>query len=139
VRAAAFDAGSGSIFTVSLPNPRSPRLVVSRFDRGDLTLSQELLPSLDPASGLSLAARRSIDELYPTAATMHDGRLWVLSAAYSTLLSVDVAKGRIVSAHAIPGLRRPAGLAVREGRFAIADEDGTVLLTPASASTPSLD
>lgn len=130
VRAAAFDPASASIYTVSLPNPRSPRLVVSRFDRGDMTLSQEFLPAVDPAAGLALAPGRTIDALYVTAATVHDGRLWALSAAHSTMIAIDLASGRIVAARAIAGLRRPAGLAVRDHRFVVADEDGTVTTVP---------
>ncbi len=38
VMAAAYDAGSDSLLTVSLPNPRNRRLVVSQFDRRDMTL-----------------------------------------------------------------------------------------------------
>jgi hypothetical protein len=130
VRAAAFHPASASIFTVSLPNPRSPRLVVSRFDRGDMTLSQEFLPAVDPAAGLTLAPGRTIDALYVTAATVHEGRLWALSAAHSTKIAIDLASSRIVAAHTIAGLRRPAGLAVRDHRFVVADEDGTVTTVP---------
>jgi disulfide bond formation protein DsbB len=135
VRAAAFDAAAGSIWTVSLPNPRSPRLVLSRFDRADLTLSQELLPSIDPASGPALAPGRAIDALSVTAATMHAGRLWAVSAAYSTLVAIDPANGRIVAAWAVPGLRRPAGLAVREGQLLVLGEDGDIATLP----VPSVD
>ena len=35
----AWDATGGCLYTIAVPNPRSPRLVVSRFDRADMTLS----------------------------------------------------------------------------------------------------
>ena len=40
----AFDPDTQSLFTVSVPNDTVRRLVVSRFDRGDMTLSEEFLP-----------------------------------------------------------------------------------------------
>jgi len=133
VRAAAFDPVANAIVTVGLPNPRSPRLVVSTFDRGDLGLSQEFLPSVDPASGLALRAGHSIDDLYVTAATIHEGRLWALSAASSTLLTLDVNRRRVTGAWSLPGVRRPAGIAVRAGRLVIAAEDGAVVSVPLPA------
>jgi disulfide bond formation protein DsbB len=133
VRAAAFDPVVNAIITVGLPNLRSPRLVVSAFDRGDLALSQEFLPAVDPAPGLALRSGRSIDELYVTAATVHEGRLWALSAAYSTLVTIDVNTRRVTGAWAVPGLRRPAGVAVQAGRLVVAGEDGSVVSVPLPA------
>jgi disulfide bond formation protein DsbB len=129
VRSAAYDPGSRSIVTVSLPNPRSPRIVVSRFDRRDMTLSQELLPSIGD-NGPVLAAGRTTDALYVTAATVHGGHLWALSAAHSTLVSIDPGSGRIQAAYALRGIPLPAGLGVRGDRFVIAGEDGRVVSVP---------
>ena len=124
---AAFDPASNSIVTVTVPNAKVKRLVISRFDRRDLTLSEEFMPSIAPESGLKLAGdKRSLDEYYVTGAAIVDGRLYALSAAYSTVLVIDLATHRVVSAWAIAGLDRPVGLAVKGGDFYIAGESGTL-------------
>lgn len=130
VRAAAVDSVRGAVYTLNLPNPRSPRLVVSRFDRGDLTLSQEFLPSLDAASGLHLLEGRSLDELYFTGATMHDGHLLGVSAVFGLIVQIDVERGRVTGALGVPGLRQPAGIAVRGTDVYVSTEDGTIMAAP---------
>jgi disulfide bond formation protein DsbB len=131
VMATAYDAASGSIFTVSVPNARVARLVVSRFDRKDLTLSEEFLPVVSPGSGLRLGDKRSLDQYYVTGATMSGGRLHAISAAYGTLLTIDPATRALVSAHAVPGLQRPTGLAVKGGEIFIVSDGGTVTVVSA--------
>ena len=122
---AAYDPSNKSTFTVTVPNSKVKRLVVSRFG-DDYTLSEEYSPALAPDSGLKLAARRKLDEFYVTGAGVADGRLYAISAAYNTLLTIDLEKRAIVAAHAIPGLTRPVGLAIRGGEFVIVGEDGSV-------------
>lgn len=127
VLSTAFDAESGSVYTITVPNQKMKRLVVSRFDRRDMTLSEEFSPSLDAASGLALATGdRSVDEYYVTGAAFKDGRLYALSAAFNTLLAIDPATKRFVSAVALPGLVQPAGLAFKGGDIYVAGRDGTV-------------
>jgi hypothetical protein len=46
ILSAACEATTNSVYTVTVPNNRVKRLVVSRFDRRDLTLSEEFVPSL---------------------------------------------------------------------------------------------
>ena len=123
----AFDPVASSLYTVTVPNTQTKRLVISRFDRSDLTLSEEYSPALDPASGLQTAGpQRSLHELYVTGATVADGRLYAISAAYSTLIAVDLTTHRVVAAHAIPGLERPSGLAIRGNDLYIVGEGGSV-------------
>lgn len=128
----AFDAGTESLFTFTVPNGKSRRLVVSRFDRRDLTLSAEFSPSL-PASATSAlqGPDRSLDELYVTAATFSDGRLYGLSAAHATLLAIDPGRGSVVAGYAIPGLVRPTGIARKGDRFHVVSADGTVFIVEA--------
>ena len=133
----AFDRAASAIYTVGAAESAVARAwSVSRFDRGDMTLSSEFLPALEARPGLALGAGRTIDELYSTAATFHGGRLWALSAAYSTLVAIDVDHGRIVEAYGVPGVARPAGLAVRDGRFVVAAEDGTLTTVPIPGPVP---
>jgi disulfide bond formation protein DsbB len=123
----AFDSDSGSFLTITVPNAKVKRMVVSRFDRRDMTLSEEFVPSLDAASGFSLVAKeRSIDEYYITGAAFSGGRLYALSAAFNTLVAIDPASKRIVSAVALPGLVQPAGLAFKGSEIYVAGRDGTI-------------
>jgi disulfide bond formation protein DsbB len=131
VMAAAFDPASQSILTIAVPNARMRRMVVSRFDVGDMTLSEEFIPSLAPevlqhAPGVASEPGSPLDDLYVTAATIENGRLYALSAAHSTLLTIDLASRTVVEAHTIAGLRQPTGLALRDGELVIVSADGTV-------------
>jgi disulfide bond formation protein DsbB len=123
----AFDPASRSLYTVTVPNSKSKGMVVSRFDRRDLTLSEEFTPVLKPGAGPVLAGKRSLDEYYVTAATIENGRMYALSAAFSTLLTIDLATRQVVAAYAIPGLDRPTGVAVKGDSFYIVCQDGRVV------------
>ncbi len=121
----AYDAEGRELITVSVPSPRHPRLVVSRFSRDDMTLSSEFLPRLGP--GLTLRGDdRSLAEYVITGADVADGLLYALSAAYSTLLVIDLDQKEVVAAYAVPGLEQPVGLAVRKGDLLVAQADGRV-------------
>jgi disulfide bond formation protein DsbB len=124
--AAAFDPGSRSVYTVTVPNEKVRRLVVSRFDRRDLVLSGEFMPEVASESGLVLGERRSLDEYYVTGAAIRNGRLYALSAAYSTLLVVDLAAQAVVAAYRLPGLRRPVGVALKGNEVYVATDQGRV-------------
>ncbi len=129
---AAYDPATESLYTVTVPNSKMHRLVVSRFDRSDLMLSAEFMPKL--GAGLTLAGeKRSLDELYVTAATVAGGRLYALSADYGTLLAIDPATRTVVAAYAVPALSKPTGLAVRGDDFYVLCEDGTVVTVPRPA------
>jgi disulfide bond formation protein DsbB len=124
--AAAFDPARKSVYTITVPNAKVKRLVVSRFDQGDLTLSEEFVPKLSAGAGLALQGKRSLDEFYVTGACVADGRLYALSAAYSTLLVIDLASHEVVEARAMPGLQRPIGMALKGDEIHVLSEDGTV-------------
>jgi hypothetical protein len=127
VMSAAFDPASRSLFTVAVPNARHRRLVVSRFDTTDMQLSEEFLPVI--ARDLPFAPGdnvRPLDDLYVTAATIADGRLYALSAAHSTLLAIDLTFRAVIGAYAIDGLSQPTGLAIRDGELFIVSSDATI-------------
>lgn len=123
----AFDPASKSLYTVAVPNSKSKRLIVSRFDRRDMTLSEEFAPVLKSDAGLALRGQRSLDEFCVTGATIDNGRMYAVSAAFSTLLTIDLATHQVITAHAIPALERPTGLAVKGDTLYIACEDGRVM------------
>lgn len=126
-RSLAFDPGSSSLYAISVPNSRTRRFVVSRFDRHDMTLSEEFAPTLEPTSALRLAGeKRSLDEYYVTAATFTEGSLLALSAAYNTLLVFNPGGHTIGDAYALSGVTRPAGMAVKGDQLYVLGEEGMV-------------
>ncbi|MGE5141786.1 MAG: disulfide bond formation protein B [Rudaea sp.] len=131
VMSLAYDPANNSLYTLTVPNSKFRRLVVSRFDRRDLTLSEEFVLLPAPDSGLRFAGeKRSLDELYVTGATVSDGRMYAISAAYDTLLTIDLTARAVVAAYAVPGLVRPTGIAIKNGDFHIIGEDGTLSIVP---------
>jgi disulfide bond formation protein DsbB len=128
-RSLAYDSGSSSLYSISVPNSRTHRLVVSRFSRADMTLAEEFVPALDAGSSLTLAGeKRSLDEYYVTAATFADESLLALSAAYRTLLVFSPDGHTLDAAYALPGVNRPAGMAVKGHELFVLGEDATVTL-----------
>lgn len=129
VMSLAFDAAGKSLYTVTVPNSKSKSLVVSRFDAADRTLSEEFTPTLRAGAGPALAAKRSLDEFYVTGAAVEGGRLYAISAAFNTLLTIDLAAHEVVAAHSIAGIERPTGLAIKGDHLYIACADGRVVVT----------
>jgi disulfide bond formation protein DsbB len=125
VLSAAYDPASRSVYTVTVPNNKVKRLVVSRFGP-DMVLSEEFVPALADYSGLALAAKRTLDEYYVSGAAIADGRLYAISAAFNTLLTIDLARREVVAAHAVPGIAKPVGVAAKGGELYILGEDGRV-------------
>jgi disulfide bond formation protein DsbB len=117
IMSAAADPATKSILTVTVPNARGRRLIVSRFDSSDMTLSEEFVPKGAPG----------LDRLYVTAATIAGGRLYLLSAAHATLVTVDLASRSVIDARTIPGLERPTGIAIKGGALHVVTADGQMI------------
>jgi disulfide bond formation protein DsbB len=128
VLSSAYDGDRDELLTVGVPSPRHRRLVVSTFDRRDLVLSSEFVP--DVAPGLALGPERSPAEYVVTGATVVDGRLYAISAAFSTLLAIDLEEHAIVGAWAVPDLVSPTGLSVRGEELLVAAADGRIAVVP---------
>ena len=138
VMSLAYDPAADELLTVAVPSPRHRRLVVSRFARGDLQLSSEFEPALAP--GLALRGEdRAQAEYVVTGAAVADGVLYALSAAYSTLLVIDLDARVVRAAYAVPGLERPVGLAVRGTELLVAQADGRVAVVERPARTTATD
>jgi disulfide bond formation protein DsbB len=141
ILSAAYDPASNSIYTITVPNNVAKRMVVSRFDRKDFTLSEEFVPALDKNAGLALGADRSLGEYMISGATIVGGQLFAISASHSTLLTLDLATHRIVAAYTIGGLTRPVGIAAKGDDLFILGDDlsVTVVGRPAApaAAIPS--
>lgn len=132
VMSAAFDPSTNSVITISVPNGRSRRWIVSRFAAADMQLSEESVPSLDrgafPAAQDGASA---LDAYYVTGAAVADGHLYALSAAHSTLLVIDLGSRAVVGAYVIPGIAQPTGLAVKAGRLYVISRDGRLAVANA--------
>lgn len=121
----AYDAKAEEFVTVSVPSARHRRLVVSRFDRADRTLSSEFLPRL--AAGVTFDREdRSLGEYVVTGATVADSLLYAFSAAYSTLVVVDLPIRAVTAAYAVPGIEAPVGVTVRGAHLLVAQADGRI-------------
>lgn len=139
ILAAAYDPTSDSLYTVTVPNRKTQRLVISRFDRRDMTLSEEFTPRLAEESDLTLnGEKRSLDEYYVTGATVTDGYLYAFSAAYRTLLTFDLAAHTVTAAYAVPDIESGAGVACRNEEIYIINDRGVVSVfgRPSRGSVP---
>jgi disulfide bond formation protein DsbB len=127
VMSVGYDRDTDSLYTVTVPSRRFPALVISRFDRSDLTLAGEHRPRL--GAGLRLAGEgRSLDEYYVTGVAIENGRLYAVSAAHGTLLVFDLDRRELVAARGLEGLERPTGLALRGPELYVVNADGDVLV-----------
>ncbi len=118
-------SGADELITVTVPSPRHRRLVVSRFARNDMMLTSEFLPALGP--GLAVRGDdRSLAEYVVTGAAVVDGLLYAISAAYSTLLVIDLDQRAVIAAYAVPGLEHPVGLAARGAELQVSQADGRI-------------
>jgi disulfide bond formation protein DsbB len=119
----AYDPATQELITVTVPSPRQRRLVVSRFARADFLPASEFEPRLTGALAAS-GADSSLARYQVTGATVADDRLYAISAAYSTLLVVDLKDRTVPAAYAVPGLTHPVGLAGRGSQLLVAQADG---------------
>jgi len=70
-----------------------------------------------------------------TGATVADGRLYAISAAYSTLLVVDLERKAVETAYALPDIEQPVGLAVRGSQLLVAQSDGRIAVVERPSTT----
>jgi disulfide bond formation protein DsbB len=121
----AYDPSADELITVTVPSPKQRRLVVSRFARSDFLLASEFQPRL--AEGLTPSGSgRGLAEYVVTGAAVADGYLYAFSAAYSTLLVIDLQAKTVRAAYAVPGIEHARGLAVRGSQLLVAQADGRV-------------
>ncbi len=125
----AFDPAARQLLTVGVPNPRHHQLVVSRYARGDMMLSSEFEPRLG-GELKPVGPDRSLADYVITGATVAGGRLYAISAAYSTLLVIGLGEGSVEAAYAVPGLSHPVGLAARGAALLVAQADGRIAVLP---------
>jgi len=126
VASLAADPASHSVYTITVPNNQSRRLILSRFDLADRTLSEEFVPALAPGSGLLLGEGRTLHEYFVTGATVVDGMLYAVSANYGALLVIDLGRHAVTAAYAIDNLSDPVGIAAHGGQLWILERSGNL-------------
>jgi disulfide bond formation protein DsbB len=126
VMSAAYDPGSNSVYTITVPNNKVKRLIISRFDRSDMTLSEEFAPTLARDAGLALSAKQTLNDFYVTGTTIAAGRMYAISAAFNTLLTIDLATRAVVAARTVPTLSKPTGIAAKGEELYILGQGGRV-------------
>jgi disulfide bond formation protein DsbB len=125
ILSAAYEPAAKSVYTLTVPNNKVKKLVMSRFGP-DMVLSEEFSPTLGADAGLALSGKRSLDEFYVTGAAIADGRMYAISAAFNTLLTIDLQTRSVTAARAVPGLARPVGIAAKGDELYILGESGRV-------------
>lgn len=136
ISSVAYDPDADEIVTVSVPSPHHPRMVISRFARSDLQLSSEFEVHVDAPLALA-GPDRSAAEFVVTGAVVAEGTLYAVSAAYSTILAVDLTARRLVAAWAVPGLEQPVGLALKGDDWLVAQADGRVAVVSRPGRSPA--
>jgi hypothetical protein len=111
------------LYTVTIPNRWTKKVVLQKFDTKDWMLSAETLVKAAPS--LALKKGRTLDDYYVAGLTFHDGKLLALSPRYNTLLVIDPQTAQAVDAFEIEGLASPRSIFVRDGILNVLDrKDG---------------
>jgi hypothetical protein len=111
------------LYTVTIPNRWTKKVVLQKFDTKDWMLSAETLVKASPS--LALKKGRTLDDYYVSGLTFHDGKLLALSPRYNTLLVIDPQTAQVVDAFEIEGLASPRSIFVRDGILNVLDrKDG---------------
>ena len=100
-------------------------MVVSRFDARDFMLSSEFMPRLAPDVTFA-GDGRSLAEYVVTGTEVVNGKLYAMSAAFSTLLVVDLDSKTVTGAYGVTGVLDPVGLASRGDELLLAQADGRI-------------
>jgi hypothetical protein len=133
----AYDRDAQRLYTASLPNDKVRRLVVCVFERRDLTLTEEYEPAFAVQSGATTGDEKpSPGDFFVTGATIEGSRMYMISALYGTLLTIDLESRSVTGAHRIEGLDRPTGIACVGSELYIATEGGDIAVVsrPVEAS-----
>lgn len=111
-------AGDGKYFyTTTAPNNKDKKtFVISAFLVSDLMLSREFVPSAKLKDG------RSLGELYVTATTYFDGKLYALSKNYNVIAVIDPNQEKVLEVMSFPK-------EIKNARGLIVNKDGIKILS----------
>lgn len=116
----AYLSENNSVYTVTVPNAKNRKLIVSRFDKADNLLSEEFAPV--PGSGVQLKEgkeNKDLGDYYVTGLTAHQGQLYALSKQFSQILQIDPQRREIVAVYAFAGITNPQGILFKNDEMQI--------------------
>ena len=99
---------NNGVYTITVPNSKSSKLIVSRFDKSDNLLSEEFIPGI--AQGLTLREGKALGDYYVTGLTAHQGQLYAVSKSFSQILQIDPMRREIVNVYQFSGIPNPQGI-----------------------------
>lgn len=118
---------NNSVYTITVPNTKHKKFIISRFDKKDNLLSEEFIPTL--ATGISLKEGKNLADYYITGLTTYKGYLYAVSKSYSQILKIDPMNKSIVDVLEFNGIKNPQGITFNQGIIQILSyEDGKNIL-----------
>ncbi|HLR55650.1 MAG TPA: disulfide bond formation protein B [Actinomycetales bacterium] len=117
----AMDRDTGLYSVVSVPSPNTPDIVVSQF-AADHGLSKEDVLGL--GAGLNLRDGTELADYYPVGSDIADGKMYVLSRTYQTLLVVDMETVEVIEAWELPEIGDYHGIAIADDSMFVLSRDG---------------
>lgn len=113
-----YDKEANSYFTLTVPNNKTKKLILSRFDANDRTLSQEDIVKVD--SSLKVKEGRDLGEFYITAMDVVEDKIYALSRQYNSILVISKETNKVIDIYAFDeNIKDPRGLTVKDGKFYI--------------------
>lgn len=104
----AYLAENNSVYTITVPNNKNKKLIISRFDKRDNMLSEEFSPIL--GAGVVLRENKDIGAYYITGLAAKNGFLYAVSKRFSQVLQINPITHEIINVYAFDGIKNPQGI-----------------------------
>lgn len=108
---------NNSVYTVTVPNAKNKKLIVSRFDKNDNLLSEEFIPRIH--ENITYDTEKDLGNYYITGLTAYQGNLYALSKQFSQILKIDPNSREIVDVYSFNGIENPQGITFYHDRMQI--------------------
>lgn len=95
-----FAADKKYSYSITVPDNLQQDLILIKQSNADELLSAEVIPEV--GSTVELKDGRTIGELYTTALTYKDGKLYAASKNFNTIIVIDVSTDEIIDTYAFP-------------------------------------
>lgn len=118
----AMNHDTGLYALVNIPSPTAKKMVVSQFASDNYLAREDVLTFAD---SLAVAPEATVNDYYPVGADIADGKMYLLSKTYQTLLIVDMETIQITEAWELPEIGDYHGIAVAgDSLWILSDDDG---------------
>lgn len=130
--AMAKDSTSPYLYLLNVPNKRSKKLILLKFDTRDSLLTRELI--VIPSKDIRLKEKRSLDEFYITAMHFYKDKILAISYTYNTLLVINKQSAQVESAYALPKLGYINSMAIEGANLVLSSsKDGKDVISRVAA------